>query len=95
MIGYLASYLIIRQLRHNKRERTLDERKVNEEEEDEDEEEIMSTPECTKSTDQEGNHCYHGMSYKEINKKNCVASTITDCSQCTTLKRTSTPLFIK
>ena len=61
----------------------------------EDEEEIMSTPECTKSTDQEGNHCYHGMSYKEINKKNCVASTITDCSQCTTLKRTSTPLFIK
>ncbi|KAG0740377.1 hypothetical protein G6F35_003772 [Rhizopus arrhizus] len=56
---YLASYLIIRQLRHNKRERTLDERKVNEEEEDEDEEEIMSTPECTKSTDQEGNHCYH------------------------------------
>ncbi|KAG1145785.1 hypothetical protein G6F37_005990 [Rhizopus arrhizus] len=56
---YLASYLIIRQLRHNKRERTLDERKVNEEEEEEDEEEIMSTPECTKSTDQEGNHCYH------------------------------------
>ncbi|EIE83127.1 hypothetical protein RO3G_07832 [Rhizopus delemar RA 99-880] len=56
---YLASYLIIRQLRHNKRERNLDERKVTEEEEEEDEEEIISTPECTKSTDQEGNHCYH------------------------------------